>query len=93
MYFADETKFRPLFNKNKGKFKEVNEFNFEHYFKTIKAILQSYGIDYCRGNRKRVNGRREFEYSLSVNKQIRDIVDFKYGLSDTVDDFPNLFHK
>ncbi|AKI81608.1 replication origin binding protein [Acanthamoeba polyphaga mimivirus] len=93
MYFANEDKYRPLFNKNKGKFKEINEYNFKHYFKTVKAILQSYGIDYYRGNRKRVNSRREFEYSLSVDKQIRDIVDFKFGLSDTVDEFPNLFHK
>ncbi|AAV50284.1 hypothetical protein [Acanthamoeba castellanii mimivirus] len=93
MYFANEDKFRPLFNKNKGKFKEINEFNFKHYFETVQAILRSYGIDYCRGKRKRINGGREFEYSLSVNKQIRDIIDFKYGLSDSVNDFPNLFHK
>ncbi|QTF48899.1 hypothetical protein qu_978 [Acanthamoeba polyphaga mimivirus] len=92
IYFTDETKFRPLFNKNKNKFKEVNEFNFEHCFKTIQAILKSYGIDYCRGKRVQKDGIREFEYSLSINKQIKDIVDFKYGLTDSVEEFPNLFH-
>ena len=40
IYFADETKYRPLFNKNKGKFKEINESNFKYYFKTILDILE-----------------------------------------------------
>ncbi|BCS83767.1 hypothetical protein QLL95_gp0356 [Cotonvirus japonicus] len=92
IYFKDEMKNRALFSKSKGKLKNISEHNFDSYLKSVQHILNLYGIKYLRGNRVQINGVRKYNYSLSVDRQIKDIVDFKYKLSNTVDEFPNLFH-
>ncbi|AKI80651.1 DEAD-like helicase [Acanthamoeba polyphaga mimivirus] len=93
IYFTDEQKNRILFGKTKGKLREINEFNVKNYMNTIQCTLKDYGIVFKRLPKRRQKGKFIHDYSLSVNEQIKDIVDFKYGLNDNVKEFPNLFHK
>jgi hypothetical protein len=91
IYFKNETENRVLFFKTKGNILPLSPDNFDHYSKTITAILDTYGIVLERNERKRLNGQRFYNYSLSVDKQIKDLVDYKYNFIDTVPGYEELF--
>ena len=74
IYFKNEAENRALFFKKKGKFKPINDKNKQFYISTIQTLLESYNILLKRGKRVRKGKKREYSYSLSVDKQIRDIV-------------------
>ncbi|QTF48902.1 hypothetical protein qu_975 [Acanthamoeba polyphaga mimivirus] len=93
IFFSNEQKNRVLFGKSKGESRKTNEFNIKNYIGTIKTIFEDYGILFKRGSRRRINGIPVYNYYLSVNKQIKDIVDFKYGYVNNVKEFPNLFYR
>jgi len=91
LYFTNEQENRALFFKAKGKFKPINKRNQRFYTKTIKTLLDTYNIILEVKNRVRKNKKRVYIYSLSVGKQIKDIVQYKYGEVNKVNGFPNLF--
>jgi hypothetical protein len=74
IYFENEAANRALFFKKKGKLGPINKNNHMFYAKTIQAILESYNINLRISKRIRKGKKREYEYSLSVDEQIRDIV-------------------
>ncbi|QGR54383.1 hypothetical protein [Moumouvirus maliensis] len=90
IYYKDEESNRALFSKKKLPYNKTNHSN-KSYMNTIKSVLQSYGIEFERGKRRSIKGKLVYDYSLSVNEQIKDIVDCKYGIIDTIDDFSSLF--
>lgn len=74
IYFKNEAENRALFFKKKGKFKELDEKNQIFYSKTVAALLESYNIGLKINKRIKVKGKLEYVYSLSVDQQIRDII-------------------
>ena len=90
LYFANEEKNRALFFKSKCTTKTSNIL---HCIHTIQTLLASYSIKLKRVKRKQINKKVSFEYSLSIKKQIKDIVQCKYKETDTVTDFPTIFDK
>ena len=74
IYFKNEAENRALFFKKKGKFKPIDKNNKMFYAKTIRSLLESYNIKLATNNRVRKGNKLEYEYSLSVDEQIRDIV-------------------
>ena len=93
MYFKDEEKYRSLFFKCPGKFIPLCANNKKHYISTIQLILSFYGIEFSRGKRFRKKDKLYYNYSLSVNKQIKNIVRVKYNKDNKVNGFENLFKK
>jgi hypothetical protein len=91
MYFKNEANNRSLFFKAKGNFKAINSTNHVYYVRTIQMILSSYGIVLKQGKQIRIGTKRVYEYSLSVDKQIKDIVDYKHGKIKRVPDYPHIF--
>ncbi len=51
----------------------------KYYISTLQSILLSCGIILKRGDRIRIGKKREYQYLLSVDKQIKNIIQFKYG--------------
>ena len=90
LYFANEEKNRALFFKSKCTRKTSDTL---HCIHTVQTLLASYSVNLKRVKRKQVNKKVSFEYSLSVNKQIKNIVQFKYNETDTVKGFPEIFRK
>lgn len=78
IYFKEEEKNRALFFKSKDKMKPINEKNQIYYMRVIQSLLNSYGINFVRGKRIRENKKLGYSYSLSVDKQIKNIVDHKH---------------
>ena len=62
-----------------------------HYVKTIQSILGLYGICLKSGDRCQKNGIRSYSYSLSVDEQIKNIVEFKYGEAIEINFYKGLF--
>lgn len=93
LYFVNEKKNRPLFFKKKGNYATINKNNKQYYVKTVMALLESYNIFLRRGKRKRVKGNLEYEYSLSVDEQIKNIIEYKHGEANKVKGYPTIFNK
>lgn len=93
IYFKNEEKNRALFFKKKGKIKPMDEKNKQFYANMVQSILGSYCIDLNRDKRSRKNKKRGFKYSLSVDKQIKNIVEYKHGEISKVDNYQELFKK
>jgi superfamily II DNA or RNA helicase len=82
IYFKNEEKYRSLFFKKKGKLK-TDAKNFQvKCANTVQALLDSYNIHLRIANRKRKKGKRIYEYSLAVDKQIMKMIDGKYNKKD-----------
>lgn len=79
IYFKDEKKNRLLFFKSKGNYAPINEKNKQFYANTVKTLLESYNIIIKRGKRKKIKNKLSYEYSLSVDEQIKNIVEYKFG--------------
>ena len=94
IYFRNEKKCRPLFFKAKGKFKSLCEKNKQYYANTIRSLLASYCIILKISGRKRKKDKRIYEYSLSVDKQIKNIVEYKFGKNNKDNGkFSKIFNK
>jgi len=94
MYFKDEEKNRSLFFKNKGKFANANQKDKQHYSKTVLFLLDGIGIKLGISGRVQVAGKRTYVYSLSVDGEIKDIIDLKYGAKrGDIDKYDCLFKK
>jgi hypothetical protein len=91
IYFLREKENRPLFLKSKGVHGPINDKNRKSYNATVKQLLSLYGIDLFVNKKVRRKGKVVCTYSLSVNKQIMDIVNYKYGHIDKVDAYPTIF--
>jgi len=72
--------------------KESNK-NKQYYSNTVQTLLDVFGICLNRSKRIQKNGKRLFTYSLSVNEEIKNILDLKYRLVDEIDRYSNLFIK
>lgn len=91
LYFNDEAKYRALLYGKKGiKYNygsktAVNPWSDAKFKKritaTIQSVLDSYNIKLRRNNndRKQSNKKRGYGYILSIDKQIKDIIDNKYA--------------
>lgn len=93
LYFKNEVKNRALFFKSKGKLKPINNKNQIYYTRVIQSILKSYGIILVATGQKQINGIRKYSYSLSVDEQIKNIVEFKYGECDKINFYKSLFQE
>ena len=91
IYFKNEAKNRALFFKSKGKLKPINKKNQIYYTRIIQSLLNSYGIILVANGQKQINGIRKYSYSLSVDEQIKNIVEFKYGECDKINFYESLF--
>lgn len=91
LYFTNEEKNRSLFFKSKGKYKPINDRNKQFYFSTVQSLLASYNIHFGIKKRKRINKKLVYMYSLSVDKQIKNIVEYKHGETSEVIGFPSIF--
>jgi hypothetical protein len=91
IYFKNEEKNRALFFKSKGKFKLPDEKNQIYYTRVIQSLLDRYGIILVANGQKRINGTRKYTYLLSVDKQIKNIIDFKYGNTNKINIYKKIF--
>ena len=91
IYFKNEEKNRALFFKTKGKYKPINDKNQMYYIKTIQSLLSLYCINLGIHKRIRKNKELMYTYLLSVDKQIKNIVEYKHNEINTVNKFKNLF--
>lgn len=91
MYFTKEDESRPLFFQPKSKNKQFSEENKQHYTNTIQSILRVYGIIFKATKRVRYQGKLGYQYLLSVDEQIRNIVNLKYGLPSDAKEYEPLF--
>lgn len=91
IYFKDEQKNRPLFFKPKGKINHVDDKNNIYYMKIIKSILGQYGIIFTANGQKRDNETKKYVYLLSVDKRIKEIIEFKHKKINKIDIYKNLF--
>ncbi|AGD93093.1 hypothetical protein LBA_01177 [Megavirus lba] len=80
MYFKDEEKYRPLFGKKSGKLKSdpKNKKAIQYYVNTLIDILKSYNIILKVERYYKNKGERLCTHSLSVDKQVKDIIYNKY---------------
>ena len=78
IYFKNEDKYRYIFFKSKGKLKKNDKDHFKHCVNTVQSILDSYNILLRIDKRIRVDKKLEYCYSLTVGKQLMDIVKSKY---------------
>lgn len=78
IYFKNEDKNRALFFKSKNINTKKNNI---YYMKTIQSILILYGINFKIHKRIRINNKLQYEYCLSVDEQIKNIIDFKYKIN------------
>ena len=78
IYFKNEDKNRALFFKSKNINTKKNNI---YYMKTIQSILILYGINFKIHKRIRINSKLQYEYCLSVDEQIKNIIDFKYKIN------------
>lgn len=80
IYFKNESTNRALFFKNKNIPQLDFNTNKNHYIRTIKSLLKSYNINFGILKRIRQGAKLVYTYSLSVDKQIKNIIDKKYNL-------------
>nr|QZX42584.2 GIY-YIG nuclease family protein [Mimivirus sp.]URM62534.1 DEAD helicase [Mimivirus sp.] len=80
MYFNNEEKYRPLFGKKSGKLKSnpKDKKAIQYYVNTLIDILKSYNIILKVERYYKNKGARLCTYSLSVDKQVKDIILNKY---------------
>jgi hypothetical protein len=90
-YFMKEEESRALFFFPKGKHQLFNNESKQHYTNTIQTILRVYGIKFKASGRIQRKGKRYYTYLLSVNEQIRNIMDLKYGLPTDEGEYDKLF--
>lgn len=91
IYFKNEEKNRALFFKSKGKLRSLDEKTQVYYTNVIQSLLACYGISFNTGDRVCKNGKRTYVYSLSVDEQIKNIVEFKYNECNKVNFYKSLF--
>jgi len=92
LYFKKESNNRSLFFKSKGKSGPLSGKTRQFYSNTIQNMLGLFGIELKRGKRVKIGKKLQFMYSLSVDKQIKKIADFKYGKKDDIDIYSELFN-
>ena len=78
-YFKDEQMNRMLFFKNNNKTKFTDDNSKIKCVAIINSLLGRYSIKLRKGKAKISQGVKKFEYSLSVDKQMMDIIIKKYG--------------
>lgn len=80
MYFKDEEKYRPLFGKKSGKLKSnpKNKKAIQYYVNTLIDILKNYNMTLKVERYYKQKGARLCTHSLSVDKQVKDIIYNKY---------------
>ena len=95
LYFANESQNRYLFFNNRSIEKKPSSYseNKQYYFDTIQALLDLFAIKLIREKCVRKNKKSSYIYSLYLDPQIRKIADFKYGITDTIDIYSELFKK
>jgi hypothetical protein len=93
LYFKNEGENRSLFFKSKGKFGKICEKNKQYYANTIQTLLELFSIKLMRGKCYRKKDKLVYKYSLSVDENIKKIVDFKYDIVDEIDIYTNIFKK
>lgn len=88
-YFTNEEENKSLFFTTK--YIPVEDRNNIYYIATVQVLLATCGIHFGRGNRIRKNKKRVYIYSLYVDKQIKNIVEYKHGQVNKVKGFPTIF--
>nr|AEX63344.1 hypothetical protein mv_L1142 [Moumouvirus Monve] len=80
MYFKDEEKYRPLFCQKVGKLKSnpKNKKEIQFFTSTIIRRLKEYNIILKVETRKKKGNISTYTHSLSVDKQVKDIICNKY---------------
>lgn len=91
IYFKNEEINRALFFKTKGNLKPLHEQNMMHYVKTIQSLLAMYCINLNISKRVSIKGTRKYIYLLSIDKQIKNMIEFKYCDIDNIEEFKTLF--
>jgi hypothetical protein len=91
VYFNNEEENRPLFFIHKNKSAENN--SQQHYTRIIQNILATYGINFGIKKRVRQGKKLIYDYILSLDKQIRNIIQFKHGLKNKVKGYPTIFKR
>jgi len=57
----------------------------------IQSLFNNYGIKFIASGKVQLKGKREYVYSLSVDEQIKNIVDVKHWKYHKIFGFKNLF--
>ena len=92
IYFKNEEKCEALFFKTGRKYNPKADHKIQYYVNTIKSLLAAYCIDLCRGKRVWTKERKMiYEYSLSVDERIKNIIEFKHNETNKIKIFPSIF--
>lgn len=99
-YFQNEASGRKLFYSMDDIYTKpvgTPEQIFSHYKKAIFKLLKEYAIYFgetnnkSNPNQKLIDNKKKEKYVLSVDKELKNIVDYKHGLVDKVDAYPLIF--
>lgn len=74
IYFKNEKENRALFCKKKEKIIPYDKRTKKSYTKTIQSLLESYNIILTVGKRVKIGKKLGYEYILSIDEQIRNIL-------------------
>ena len=101
LYFKDEIKHRPLFFKSKkinkpnqnniAKNIDKNNKNNMYYMRIIQSLLEKYCIDFVTTKRQKIKGEEIRSYTLSINKDIKNIIEFKHNECKDIKIYKDLF--
>ncbi|AYV85584.1 MAG: DEAD-like helicase [Satyrvirus sp.] len=95
LYFKNESNNHPLFFKSKMRKNisgsKTTKRNIKSYVKIIQTLFKNYNFILKKGKAFKVCGKKVYNYSLSLDKEIMDIVKHKYNKSYKVNNFSSLF--
>ena len=63
------------------------------YTITLQSILSTFFIIFKTNHKKRINGILKAQYLLTIDPDIQNIIDFKYGRTDSVQSYPTIFSR
>jgi len=91
IYFSNESTNKLLFFKSKKEC--IDDNSVQYYVNTVQRLLELYGIIFSRGKRSHIGGKSVCSHSLSIDEEIKSILEFKYGISDEVGEYPSIFKR
>ena len=92
IYFGNEKSNRKLFLEIDYDHKPIEERDTKYYFDVMKSIFKLYGINLSMKRRK-INSKYHLAYLLSVDKDMKNIVDYKHKRTTKVEKYPSLFQR
>ena len=80
-----------IFFKNKYRAVGPNSHSRIHYFVIVRKILEMFSIRFKACRKKMIKGIRKYTYMVTIDTDIKNIVEHKYGKRDNVPGWNKLY--